>query len=135
ALYSVLPAPPRPRVVTPGAIVAVFLWIAASLGFSFYVSSFGRYEVIYGALGGVIVLLLWMWFSSLAVLLGAELNAVLARRAAEPRAIEIPPPDVAAPNVAEPPREPPRGASPTFVISVWVAAIGAALWAGRRLAR
>ena len=49
----------------------------ASLGFSFYVRHFGSYEAVYGALGGVIVFLLWMWISALVILIGAEINAVL----------------------------------------------------------
>lgn len=65
------------RFITPGSVTAVILWVLASLGFSLYVSNFGSYEVTYGALGGVIVLLLWMWISSQAVLLGAEINAVI----------------------------------------------------------
>ena len=65
------------RFITPGSVSAVILWLLASLGFSFYVSSFGSFEVTYGALGGVIVLLLWMWISAQAVLLGAEINAVI----------------------------------------------------------
>ena len=63
--------------LTPGAVVAVVLWVAASLGFSLYVSKLGRYELVYGALGGVIIFLFWMWISSIAVLLGAEINATL----------------------------------------------------------
>jgi membrane protein len=65
------------RFLTPGSIVAVVLWIVASMGLSLYVGHFGNYEVVYGALGGVIVLLLWLWISALAVLVGAEINAVI----------------------------------------------------------
>ncbi|MCC6552897.1 MAG: YihY/virulence factor BrkB family protein [Polyangiaceae bacterium] len=65
------------RFITPGSVTGVLIWIAASVGFSLYVQSFGSYEVTYGALGGVVVLLLWMWISSMAVLLGAEINAVI----------------------------------------------------------
>jgi membrane protein len=67
--------------IVPGSLVATLLWIGASLGFSAYATHFGGYEVEYGSIGGVIVLLLWMWISSCAVLLGAEINAVLEHRA------------------------------------------------------
>jgi membrane protein len=71
------------KFITPGSIVGVVLWIAASIGFSIYVSNFGHYEATYGALGGVIVLLLWMWISSQVVLLGAEINAVIEHKSPE----------------------------------------------------
>jgi hypothetical protein len=61
--------------VTPGSILATLLWVIVSLGFKFYVSNFGSYNATYGAIGGVIVLLLWFYVSALAVLFGAELNA------------------------------------------------------------
>ncbi|HMB78859.1 MAG TPA: YihY/virulence factor BrkB family protein [Vicinamibacterales bacterium] len=61
--------------ITPGAIVATTLWLAISLGFKFYVARFGSYNATYGVIGGVIVLMLWFYLSSLAVLIGAELNA------------------------------------------------------------
>ncbi|MGK3999104.1 YihY/virulence factor BrkB family protein [Sorangium sp. So ce1024] len=81
ALYYVLPdVEQKFRFITPGSVVAVVIWAIASLGFSFYVSRFGSYEVSYGALGGVIILLLWMWISSMAVLLGAEINAIIEHR-------------------------------------------------------
>jgi membrane protein len=67
----------RFSLILPGSILAVALWVVASLGFSVYAENFGKYEVEYGTLGGVIVLLLWMWISSIALLLGAEVNAVL----------------------------------------------------------
>jgi membrane protein len=64
-----------------GSLVAAVIWLAASLGFSFYVSSFGgTYAETYGSLAGVIVLLLWMFLSALALLIGAEVNAVLEQR-------------------------------------------------------
>ena len=55
------------------------LWIAASIGFTLYVENFGSYNATYGALGGVIVFLVWLWIANVAVLLGAELNAELER--------------------------------------------------------
>lgn len=83
-LYFVLPdARQKFKLITPGSMVGVLVWLAASLGFSFYVSHFGTFGITYGALAGIIILLLWMWISSLALLLGAELNAVLARRPTE----------------------------------------------------
>jgi membrane protein len=63
------------RWVSPGSVVAVVVWIVASAGFAFYASNFGSYNKTYGALGGVIVFLVWMWITNIAVLLGAELNA------------------------------------------------------------
>jgi membrane protein len=61
--------------VTPGAVLATLLWVAASLAFKFYVSNFTDYNASYGAAGAVMVLLLWFYISGLAILLGAELNA------------------------------------------------------------
>jgi hypothetical protein len=61
--------------ITPGSLIATFLWLVVSLGFKVYVSQFGSYNATYGAIGGVIVLLLWFYVSALAVLVGAELNA------------------------------------------------------------
>src|SRR5436305_958927 len=67
------------RWVSPGGIVGVLLWIAASAGFALYVANFGSYNKTYGALGGVIVFLVWLWLSNVAILLCAELNAELER--------------------------------------------------------
>jgi len=61
--------------ITPGSILATLLWLLISLGFKFYVVNFTSYNATYGAIGGVIVLMLWFYVSGLAVLIGAELNA------------------------------------------------------------
>jgi membrane protein len=61
--------------VTPGAVLAAALWLAASLGFRYYVAHFATYTETYGAIGGVMVLLLWFYLSGIVFLLGAELNA------------------------------------------------------------
>ncbi len=77
ALYRFGPsrAEPKWRWISVGAVVATTLWIAGTLGFSIYVSNFGSYTETYGTLGGVIVLLTWMWLSAFVILGGAELNA------------------------------------------------------------
>ncbi len=61
--------------ITPGAVVATLLWLVASLLFKIYVANFTDYEGSYGAVGGVIVVLLWLYVSGIAILTGAELNA------------------------------------------------------------
>jgi membrane protein len=91
-LYWAAPNVRQPgfRWISPGGLLAVVLWVIASAAFAFYVGNFGSYNKTYGALGGVIVFLVWLWISNIAVLLGAEFNAELERG----RAIEAgQPPD------------------------------------------
>jgi membrane protein len=77
ALYRYGPSrrEPKTRWVSWGAAVAALLWIGASILFSIYVANFGSYNETYGALGAVVILLMWLWISAFIVLLGAELNA------------------------------------------------------------
>jgi membrane protein len=70
---------PKFQWVTPGGLLAVLLWIVASAAFAFYVANFGSYNETYGALGGVIIFLVWLWISNNAILLGAEFNAEIER--------------------------------------------------------
>ncbi|MGW2546831.1 YihY/virulence factor BrkB family protein [Kitasatospora sp. NPDC001574] len=72
------------RWVSPGSVLAVVLWMAASAGFALYVANFSSYNKTYGTLAGVIVFLVWLWISNLAILLGLEFDAELSRE----RAIE-----------------------------------------------
>ena len=63
------------RWVTPGSALAVAMWILASAAFAIYVANFGSYDKTYGTLGGVVVLLIWLWLGNAALLLGHQLNA------------------------------------------------------------
>jgi membrane protein len=77
ALYRFAPprSPAQWKWLSTGAVVATLLWLIGSGLFSFYVSRFGSYNETYGALGAIVVLLLWLFISSYAVILGAVLNA------------------------------------------------------------
>jgi membrane protein len=68
--------------VSIGAVFATLVWLAASVGFSIYSANFGRYNETYGALGAVVVMMLWLYISAYATVAGAELNAELERQTA-----------------------------------------------------
>jgi membrane protein len=80
-LYWAAPNVKQPafRWITPGGVLAVFVWIVASALFAFYVANFSSYNKTYGSLAAVMVFLIWLWISNLAILLGAEFNAELER--------------------------------------------------------
>jgi membrane protein len=92
-LYWAAPNVKHPgfRWISPGGVIAVIAWLIASGAFALYVANFGSYNKTYGALGGVVVFLVWLWISNIVILLGAEFNAELERE----RAIEdgMHPPD------------------------------------------
>ncbi len=64
------------RLISSGAAVAVAIWLAASAGFFVYVSNFGSYHATYGAFAGAVILLVWLWLTNVALLFGAEIDAV-----------------------------------------------------------
>ncbi|MCC3866988.1 YihY/virulence factor BrkB family protein [Terrisporobacter mayombei] len=66
--------------VLPGAIVSTLCWLVASFCYSFYTNNFARYDIIYGSLGGIIVLMTWVYLSSWTILIGCEINARLYKR-------------------------------------------------------
>jgi membrane protein len=72
------------RLISPGAVLAVSVWILASLAFAFYVRSFADYNKTYGSMGAVVILLLYFFLSAAVMLFGAEVNAVLTRERGEP---------------------------------------------------
>jgi membrane protein len=81
-LYYAAPNVKHPsfRLITPGAALAVVIWLVASLLFALYVANFGSYNKTYGSLGAVVVFLVWFWISNLALLLGAEFDSEVERR-------------------------------------------------------
>jgi membrane protein len=76
--------------LTPGSVLATALWLIGSLGFRIYVVNFGSYNETYGTIGGVMVMLLWLYISGLVIVVGAEMNAEIEK--ASPHAREAPPP-------------------------------------------
>ena len=84
AIYHFVPNMDRPfRYVASGAVVAVIVWALASLGFSFYLSNFANYGAVYGSIGAAIALLVYLYLSATALLLGAEVNEAIYRYASE----------------------------------------------------
>ncbi|WP_022962615.1 YihY/virulence factor BrkB family protein [Halopseudomonas pelagia] len=71
------------RFITPGSVLAVIVWVAASLGFGLYVRNFGNFQLFYGSIGAVIILLLYFYISASVLLFGAELNAVIEHASTE----------------------------------------------------
>ncbi len=83
-VYYLFPNTDQPfRFITPGAVLAVLLWLGASLGFSFYIRNFASYSATYGSIGAIIVLLLYLFISAAVLLFGAEVNAEVYRWVAE----------------------------------------------------
>jgi membrane protein len=80
-LYYASPNAKQPKMkwISPGAVVAVIVWIVASALFALYVANFSSYNKTYGTLGGVISFLVWLWITNIAVLFGQELNAEIER--------------------------------------------------------
>lgn len=75
-VYYVVPNVEQPfRFITPGATIAVLVWLLASIGFSIFVSNIANYDATYGSLGGIVVLLFYFFITSAVLLLGAEINA------------------------------------------------------------
>jgi membrane protein len=74
------------RFISPGSVLAVVVWIVASLGFAYYVKTFANYDAMYGSIGAIIVLLLYFYISASVLLLGAEMNAVIEHMSEEGKA-------------------------------------------------
>ncbi len=89
-LYYLAPDARLPfKWITPGGFAATILMFAASVALSFYASRLGNYDRVYGQLGAVIVFMLWLYAMGLMVLVGVEVNAVLARRAEDKKGVEL----------------------------------------------
>ena len=79
-LYYIAPeAKQRFRWILPGAVTATILWMGASSGFRVFLRNFNSYDVVYGSLAGLVILMIWFWLSGLVFLLGAEINSLMKR--------------------------------------------------------
>jgi membrane protein len=89
-LYYLAPNAELPfKWITPGGFAATVLMLAASVALNLYVANIARYDQVYGQLGAVVVLMLWLYVTGLTVLIGVEMNAVLARMAEERKGVEL----------------------------------------------
>ena len=85
--YYVLPdVKQRFKYITPGSVIGTVAWLGSTWGFTQYVEHFGKYNVTYGSIGGVVVLLLWLYLTGLIFILGGELNAILEHASKDARA-------------------------------------------------
>jgi membrane protein len=101
-VYYLLPdVKQRFKFITPGSIVGTLIWFLASWGFSVYASHFGSYNVTYGSIGGVIVLMTWLYITGFIMLMGGEINAIV-EHAAIPEGKSA---GARAPGEAPPPEE------------------------------
>ena len=109
SLYYFLPDVEQEwRFITPGSVAGTSLWLLATWGFTQYVEHFGTYDVMYGSIGGMIVLLTWLYLTGLIFVLGGEINAILEHAAHEGKAAGARAPGQAPP----PPEDRPSAASP-----------------------
>ncbi len=69
--------------VIPGAIFTTFSWIGISMGFTYYVNNLSNYSALYGSIGAVIVLMIWLFLTSMMILLGGEINAIISSKSLE----------------------------------------------------
>jgi membrane protein len=96
------------RFITPGSMVGTLLWLLASWAFSLYVENFGSYDKTYGSIGGVMVMMTWLYITGLIFILGGEINALLEHSSDEGKAKgaraagEAPPPAIDRPSIAPP---------------------------------
>jgi membrane protein len=127
--------------ISPGAVVFVSVWLVATFAFGMYVANFGSYGDTYGALGGVVVLLVWLYLTSFILLVGAEFNSVLAQQSA-PAELEARAGDAATAQTAKGGKTPDEALEPPkrregLLTGVALKALGAAVafWWTRRMAR
>lgn len=99
------------RFITPGSIFGTLVWLAATWGFGFYAGHFGSYNVTYGSIGGVIVLMTWLYISGFVFLMGGEINAILEDHHPEGKALGARAPGEAPPPPEERPSAMPPGAT------------------------
>ena len=105
------------KFITPGSVVGTLVWLLATWGFSEYAAHFGSYNVTYGSIGGVIVLLTWLYISGFIFLMGGEMNAIIEHAAPEGKDAGARAPGEAPPPPSERPSAVPVGAADTAAVA------------------
>src|SRR5262245_2102478 len=110
--YYVLPdVKQKFKFITPGSVIGTLVWLLCTFGFSVYAGNFGSYNVTYGSIGGVIVLLTWFYISGFVFLMGGEMNAIIEHAAPEGKESGARAPGEAPPPKGERPSAVPAGAA------------------------
>jgi membrane protein len=110
--YYVLPDVKQTfKFITPGSVIGTLAWLLSTWGFSVYAGNFGSYNVTYGSIGGVIVLLTWFYISGFLFLMGGEMNAIIEHAAPDGKDAGARAPGQAAPPTSERPSAVPTGAA------------------------
>ena len=99
------------RFITPGSVIGTLVWLGATYGFNQYVTHFGNYNVTYGSIGGVIVLMTWLYLSGFVFLMGGEINAILENHAPDGKELGARTPGEAPPPPSQRPSAMPPGAT------------------------
>jgi membrane protein len=116
--YYVLPdVKQKFKFITPGSVIGTIVWLVATWGFSVYVANFGNYNVTYGSIGGVIVLLTWFYITGFIFLMGGEMNAIIEAAAPDGKASGARAPGEAPPPKSERPSAVPAGAADSVAVA------------------
>ena len=107
----------RFKFITPGSVIGTVVWLLSTWGFAQYVSHFGSYNVTYGSIGGVIVLMTWFYISGFIFLMGGEMNAIIEAASSEGKASGARAPGQAAPPRSERPSAVPQGAADSAAVA------------------
>jgi len=99
------------KFITPGSVIGTLMWLISTWGFAQYVAHFGSYNVTYGSIGGVIVLMTWFYISGFIFLIGGEINAIIEAASPEGKASGARAPGQAPPPRSERPSAVPTGAA------------------------
>src|SRR5262249_3735416 len=99
------------KLITPGSVVGSILWLLATWGFTYYAEHFGNYNVAYGSLAGIAILLTWMYIGGVIFILGGEMNAIIEHASRERKRVGAPAPGQITPQATERASPAPPGAT------------------------
>jgi membrane protein len=105
------------KFITPGSVIGTLVWLLGTWGFAAYAGNFGSYNVTYGSIGGVIVLLTWFYISGFIFLMGGEMNAIIEHASPDGKNVGARAPGEAPPPPSERPSAMPAGAADSAAVA------------------